>query len=76
MLTYTLQGMQTVTKKVNVQLSEITAADAALSVGGVSESVTVTAETSYVDKTSAAITSGISGARDQPAAGRARSTAI
>ena len=45
-LTFTLSGMQTVTKKVNVQLSEITAADAALGVGGVSETVTVTAQTS------------------------------
>jgi hypothetical protein len=60
-LTFTLSGMQTATKKVAVQLSEITAADAALGVGGVSETVTVTAEARLVDKTSASITSAISG---------------
>jgi len=58
-VTYTLQGMQTVTKKVAVQLSQITTADASLAVGGVTETVNVTAETTMVDKTSAAITSGI-----------------
>ncbi|MEO6235773.1 MAG: carboxypeptidase regulatory-like domain-containing protein [Vicinamibacterales bacterium] len=58
-LTFTLSGMQTATKKVGVQLSEITPADAALGVGGVTESVTVTAEATLVDKTSASITSGI-----------------
>ena len=60
-VTYTLQGMQTVTKKVAVQLSEITSADASLAVGGVTETVNVTAETTMADKTSAAITSGITG---------------
>ena len=59
-VTFTLSGMQTATKKVAVQLSEITTADAALSVGGVTEAVTVTAETTLIDKSSAAITSGIS----------------
>src|SRR5450830_150974 len=58
-LTFTLQGMQTATKKVAVQLSETTAADALLAVGGVTEAVTVTAEASLIDKSSAAITSGI-----------------
>jgi hypothetical protein len=58
-VTYTLQGMQTVTKKVAVQLSQNTAADAQLAVGGVTETVNVTAETTMADKTSAAITSGI-----------------
>jgi hypothetical protein len=60
-VTYTLSGMQTVTKKVAVQLSQITTADAALAVGGVSETVTVTAEATMVDKTSAQISSGITG---------------
>ncbi|HEX7019848.1 MAG TPA: carboxypeptidase regulatory-like domain-containing protein [Gemmatimonadaceae bacterium] len=59
-VTFTLSGMQTQTKQVDVQLSEVTAADAVLGVAAVSESVTVTAESSYVDKTSAAISSGIS----------------
>src|SRR5450759_1366788 len=58
-LTFTLQGMQTATKKVAVQLSETTAADASLAVGGVTEAVTVTAEASLIDKSSAALTSGI-----------------
>ncbi|HVZ24139.1 MAG TPA: carboxypeptidase-like regulatory domain-containing protein, partial [Vicinamibacterales bacterium] len=42
-ITYTLSGMQTVTKKAVVRLGEITTADAALGVGGVTESVNVTA---------------------------------
>ena len=42
-----------------MQLSEVTAANASMGVGGVSESVTVTAEATLIDKTSAAITSGI-----------------
>ena len=58
-LTYTLQGMQTVTKTVRVALAEVAAADATLAVGGVSETVNVSAEVSLVDKTSAAITSAI-----------------
>ncbi len=62
-LTFTLSGMQTQTRKAQVQLSEITTADAALGVGGVTEAVTVTAETTLIDKTSAAITSGISSAQ-------------
>jgi hypothetical protein len=59
-LTFTLDGMQTATRKAQVQLSEITPADAALTVKGVTEAVTVTAESPIIDKTSAAITSGIS----------------
>ncbi|HEX5474070.1 MAG TPA: carboxypeptidase regulatory-like domain-containing protein [Vicinamibacterales bacterium] len=59
-VTYTLQGMQTVTKKVAVQLAEVTNADATLGVGGVTESVTVTAEASFIDRTSAAVKDSIS----------------
>ena len=59
-VTFMLSGMQTVTKNVAVQLSEITAANAMMGVGGVTEAVTVTAEATLIDKTSAAITSGIS----------------
>ena len=62
-LTFTLDGMQTQTRKAQVQLSEITTADAALGVRGVTEAVTVTAEAALIDKTSAAITSGISSAQ-------------
>ena len=59
-LTFTLSGMQTATKKAAVQLSEVTAVDTALGVASLSEAVTVTAYTIMVDRTSAAITSGIS----------------
>jgi len=59
-LTFTLDGMQTTTRKAQVQLSESVNADVALGVKGVSEAVTVTAEAALIDKTSAAITSGIS----------------
>jgi hypothetical protein len=59
-VTFTLAGMQTVTRKAQVQLSEITATDAALSIQGVSETVTVTASAALIDRNSAAITSGIS----------------
>src|SRR5215204_1783607 len=58
-ITYTLQGMQPVTKTVRVALAEVAPADATLAVGGVNETVNVSAEVSLVDKTSAAITSAI-----------------
>ena len=58
-VTFTLSGMQTATQKVLVQLSENSAADAVLSVAGVTENVTVTAESPMIDKSSAAISSGI-----------------
>jgi hypothetical protein len=51
--------MQTVTKQVRVQLSEITTLDASMGVGGVTETVTVTGEASLVDKKSATIATGI-----------------
>lgn len=60
-LTYTLQGMQTVTKNASVRLGENTALDVSLGVGGVAESVTVAASTTLVDKGSAAITAAIPG---------------
>jgi hypothetical protein len=59
-VTYTLQGMQTLTRQVTVSLNQTTTFDASLSVGGVSESVTVAATTTYVDRTSAALTNGLS----------------
>ena len=58
-VTFTLSGMTTATRKVRVQLAEAVPANAALSVGGVTESVTVTGEISLVDKASASIVSGI-----------------
>ena len=43
-VTFTLSGMQTVTRKAQVQLSQDTVVDAALGVQGVTESVTVTGD--------------------------------
>src|SRR3954466_8844631 len=60
-LTFTLQGFQTVTRQSQVQLSEATLADAKLAVQGVTEAVTVTAEVSYVDKSSATVSNTVSG---------------
>ncbi|MEO8078163.1 MAG: carboxypeptidase regulatory-like domain-containing protein, partial [Acidobacteriota bacterium] len=59
-LTFTLQGMQTVTRQAQVQLAQETAADATLGVGGVTESITVTAATSLVERDSATLKSGVS----------------
>ena len=59
-VTYALQGMQTVTRQVTVSLNQITTSDASLGVGGVAETVQVTATTTYVDRTSAALTNGMS----------------
>ena len=58
-ITFTLAGMQTVTQKALVQLSENSALDAVMGVAGVSETVQVTAESPMIDRTSASITSGI-----------------
>src|SRR5580692_5757146 len=52
-VTYTLQGMQAATRQITVSLNQNTAFDASLSVGGVAETVQVTATTTYVDRTSA-----------------------
>ncbi|HYM26499.1 MAG TPA: carboxypeptidase regulatory-like domain-containing protein, partial [Vicinamibacterales bacterium] len=61
-VTYTLQGMQTVTRQVAVSLNQVTSADASLGVGGVAETVTVVATTTYADRTSAALTNGLTSA--------------
>jgi len=58
-VTFTLSGMQTVTKKVRVLLSDVASADATLAVGGLSETVNVSAETTLIDRSSATISSGI-----------------
>jgi hypothetical protein len=58
-VTFTLSGFQTMSREGDVQLQQVTPIDAKLAVQGVTEAVTVTAETSYADKTSAAITSGL-----------------
>ncbi len=56
---FALSGMQTVTRKAVVQLSQQTPLDVTLGIG-ISEEITVTAETSVVDKDSATIASAIS----------------
>jgi hypothetical protein len=59
-VTFTLSGMQPVTRKAQVQLAQDTVTDAELGVQGVAESVTVTASASLIDRESASITSGLS----------------
>ena len=58
-VTFNLAGMQTVTRRAAVQLSQNTALDAELGVGGVEETITVVAEASLVDRTSTEIETGI-----------------
>jgi hypothetical protein len=58
-LTFTLSGMQQVTRKAQVLLGQETRADVALGVAGITEAVTVTAEVSLVDKDSATLKSSI-----------------
>lgn len=62
-LKFELSGMQSASRKALVQLGQDTIADARLSVGGVSEELTVTAEVSLIDRESATIASSLS--RDQ-----------
>ncbi|HEX7420391.1 MAG TPA: carboxypeptidase regulatory-like domain-containing protein, partial [Thermoanaerobaculia bacterium] len=59
-VTFTLAGMQTVTRRAEVLLSQTTNADVNMGVAGVSESITVTAESTLVDKTSTSLQSGLS----------------
>ena len=60
-VTFNLSGMQTSTRKAQVQLAQETVADAILG-PGITETVTVTAESSIIDKDSATIASALSGA--------------
>jgi hypothetical protein len=59
-LTFTLAGMQTVTRNATVLLGQTTTADVKLGVQGVSESITVTAQAGLVEKSSTALQSGLS----------------
>lgn len=59
-LEFSLAGMQTSTRKAQVQLGQDIAVDAQLGVAGVSESITVTAEASLVDKESTELQSALS----------------
>jgi hypothetical protein len=59
-ITFTLAGMQTVTRKTEVILNSDMAIDAKLGVAGVSETMTVTARATLVDKESTEIQTGFS----------------
>src|SRR5689334_10153746 len=59
-LTFTLSGMQTATRRAEVLLGQNTASNVTLGVAGVSETVTVTAQASLVDKSSTELQSGLS----------------
>ena len=59
-LTFTLAGMQTVTRNATVLLGQNTTADIKLGVQGVSESITVTAQAGLVEKNTTALQSGLS----------------
>jgi hypothetical protein len=59
-LDFSLAGMQSATRKVEVQLGQDIAVDTQLGVAGVSESITVTAEASLVDKQSTELQSSLS----------------
>jgi len=59
-VTFNLPGMQSVTRRAQVQLGQDTVADATLGVSGIEEAVTVTAEATLVDRESATIVSGLS----------------
>lgn len=56
---FTLQGMQDVSRPAQVQLGQDTRVGAQMSVQGLSESVTVTAETTYIDRSSASLKSNV-----------------
>jgi Carboxypeptidase regulatory-like domain len=59
-VTFTLSGMQTATRKVQVLLGQDTNADVKLGVAGVSENITVEAQASLVSKESTALNNGLS----------------
>src|SRR3954452_8761057 len=59
-LQFTLSGMATATRKADALLGQDNAADVKMGVSGVSESITVTAATSLVDRESTTIQSGLS----------------
>jgi carboxypeptidase family protein len=59
-VSFTLSGMQTVTRQAQVQLAQELALDTTLGIAALSESVTVTATASLVERESAAIKSGVS----------------
>ena len=62
-ITFVLSGMQNVTRQAEVQLSQDTLVDATLGLGGVTETVEVTATASLIEKDTATIKSGLSNAQ-------------
>jgi hypothetical protein len=58
-VTFTLSGMTTVTRQAEVQLAQDTPLDVTLSVGGVEETVEVTATATLIEKDSSAIKSSV-----------------
>jgi hypothetical protein len=58
-LTFSLSGMQTVTRNASVILLQDVAADVSMGVAGVSESITVTATSTLVNRESTALQSGL-----------------
>jgi len=59
-ITFTLSGMQTVTRQALVQLNQDTVVDASLGIQGVAETVNVTATVSLIERESASLKSGVS----------------
>jgi Carboxypeptidase regulatory-like domain len=59
-VTFTLSGMQTVTRQAQVQLGQDTVVDAAMGVQALNETVTVTATVSLIERDSASLKSGVS----------------
>jgi hypothetical protein len=59
-INFSLAGMQTATRKATVFLGQSAAVDVKLGIQGVSETITVTAESTLVDKSSTALQSGLS----------------
>jgi hypothetical protein len=59
-VTFTLSGMQTVTRQAQVQLGQDTVVDAAMGVQALAETVNVTATVSLIERDSASLKSGVS----------------
>ena len=59
-VTFTLSGMQTVTRQAQVQLNQDTVVDATLGIQGLSETVNVTATVGLIERESASLKSGVS----------------
>ena len=57
---FNLSGMQSASRKAFVQLAQETTVDAKLGVSGLAETVMVTAETSFINKDSAEVATGLS----------------